>query len=172
MKGPNVNTAPGALTSETELSLSLLLRRVVVDAKEKSLARLEDVIVKLRDDQYPLLWGLVIRIGTSRIFVPMSDVTSIEATSIRLPGARLDLRPFTRRDGEVLLKEDVLGHRLIDIAHSALVKAYDIRLKATPEGWAATGLDVHKHEKLVPLRRPRAPSRPGLARLPAAAGQS
>jgi Mg/Co/Ni transporter MgtE len=31
------------------------------------------------------------------------------------------------------------------IAHSALVKAYDIRLKATPQGWAATGLDVHKH---------------------------
>ncbi len=140
-----VNTAPGALTSETEFSLSLLLRRVVVDAQDKSLARLEDVIVKLRDDEYPLLWGLVIRVGASRLFVAIADVVSIDATSIRLQSARLDLRPFTRRDGEVLLKEDVLGHRLIDIAHSALVKAYDIRLKATPEGWAATGLDVHKH---------------------------
>lgn len=133
------------LASEAELSLSLLLRRAVVDAKDKSLGRLEDVIVKVRDDEYPLLWGLVARIGATRIFVPMADVTRIEADTVRLQSARLDLRPFTRREGEVLLREDVLGHRLIDIAHSSLVKVYDVRLKSTPLGWAATGLDVHKH---------------------------
>jgi CBS domain-containing protein len=140
-----VNTAPGALTSETELSLALLLRRAVVDAKDKSLARLEDVIVRLRNDEYPLLSGLVVRVGGSRIFVPMADVISIDEASIRLQSARLDLRPFTRREGEVLLKEDVLGHRLIDIAHSALVKARDIRLKSTAQGWVASGLDVHRN---------------------------
>jgi CBS domain-containing protein len=140
-----VITPPGALTPETELSLSLLLRRAVVDARDKSLGRLEDVIVKLGDDEYPLLSGLVIRVGGHRIFVSMDDVISIDAASIRLQSAKLDIRPFTRRAGEVLLKEDVLGRRLIDVARSALVKAYDIRLKATPAGWAATGLDVHKH---------------------------
>jgi hypothetical protein len=56
----------------------------------------------------------------------------------------VDLRPFERRDGELLLKENVLGNRLIDVARSALVKAYDVRLASSGEGWLVTGLDVHK----------------------------
>jgi CBS domain-containing protein len=140
-----VNTNSGARISETELSLSLLLRHAVVDTKDKSLGRLEDVIVRQRDEDYPRLTGLVIGVGGVRIFVSIGDVVSIDAGSIRLRSAKLDLRPFTRRPGEILLKEDVLGHRLIDIAHTALVKTYDVRLKASAGGWAAIGLDVHKH---------------------------
>ena len=37
--------------------------------------------------------------------------------------ARLDLRRFERRDGEVLLRADVLGHRLIDVSRARLVRA-------------------------------------------------
>jgi CBS domain-containing protein len=140
-----VITNPGVRTSETELSLSLLLRHAVVDATEKSLGRLEDAIVRLRDEDYPLLTGLVVGVGGRRIFVSLNDVSSIDAGSIRLQSAKLDLRPFTRRAGEVLLKEDVLGHRLIDVARSALVRAHDVRLKPTAAGWVAAGLDIHKH---------------------------
>ena len=140
-----MTTNIGARTSDADLSLCLLLKQAVIDAKEKSLGRLEDVIVRLRDDAYPLLTGLVVGVGASRIFVSANDVVTIDAGSVRLRTAKLDLRPFARRDGEVLLKQDILGNRLIDIAHTALVKAYDIRLKATTEGWAAVGLDVHKH---------------------------
>ena len=135
----------GARTPETELSLSLLLRHAVIDAKDKPIGRLEDAIIKLRDGEYPFLTGLVIGLAGSRIFVSIDEVVAIDAGSIRLRSAKLDLRPFTRRAGEILLKEDVLGHRLIDIAHTALVKAYDIRLKPSEGGWAAIGLDVHKH---------------------------
>jgi CBS domain-containing protein len=139
-----VTTHSGAGASDTELSLSLLLKRAIVDAHDKALGQLEDAIVRLREDDYPLLTGLVIRAGANRIFVSIGDVVSIEPGSVRLRTAKLDLRPFERRDGEVLLKRDVLGHRLIDVAHSALVKAYDVRLKATEGGWTAIGLDVHK----------------------------
>lgn len=144
-EGSSVTTSGGARNSDPDLSLSSLLKHAVVDAKQKAFGRLEDAIVRLRDDDYPLLTGLVIGVGGSRIFVSVSDVATIEAGSIRLRTAKLDLRPFERRDGEVLLKQDVLGNRLIDVAHSALVKAYDVRLKATGQGWMAVGLDVHKH---------------------------
>jgi Mg/Co/Ni transporter MgtE len=55
------------------------------------------------------------------------------------------LLPFERRDGEVLLKQDILGHRLIDITRSALVRAFDVRFTSSAAGWIATALDVHKH---------------------------
>lgn len=127
------------------VSLSSLLKRAVVDADDKALGRLDDAVIWLRDDDYPLLHGLVIGQGGSGVFVPASDIVSIDPDKIRLRAARQGSRPFERREGEVLLKQDVLGHRLLDVDRSALVRAYDIRLAQTEGGWAAVGLDVHKH---------------------------
>lgn len=136
-------TAAGA--PDTAVSLSFMLKNAVVDTTDKPLGRLEDAVARLRGDQYPLLTGLVIAMAGSRVFVSADDVLNIESNRIQLRTAGAASRPFDRRDGEVLLKTDVLGHRLIDLDRIALVKAYDIRLTATTEGWAVTGLDVHKH---------------------------
>lgn len=127
------------------VSLSSLLKRTVVDVDGKALGRLEDAVTWLRDDEYPLLHGLVISRDGTRFFVPAIDILGIDQDKIRLQAERQGSRPFERRDGEALLKEDVLGHRLLDVDRSALVRAYDIRLARTKEGWVAAGLDVHKH---------------------------
>jgi Mg/Co/Ni transporter MgtE (contains CBS domain) len=124
--------------------LSAMLRDAVVDVDGKGIGTLADVIVRLRPTGYPLLTGLVTKVGQNKVFVPVSVVTSIVPDRIILGTKTLDLRPFERRDGEVLLKEAVLGHRVIDVEHARLVRAYDVTLTDTPQGWAATGLDVHK----------------------------
>jgi CBS domain-containing protein/sporulation protein YlmC with PRC-barrel domain len=126
------------------LSLSSLLKHAVIDGEGRALGKLSDVVTRLRDNDYPLLTGLVIALGNAGYFVPMRDVTSIDPEAVRLRTAKVDLRPFERRDGELLLKENILGHRLIDVAHSALVKAYDVRLALAANSWIVTGLDVHK----------------------------
>jgi CBS domain-containing protein/sporulation protein YlmC with PRC-barrel domain len=129
----------------TTLSLSAMLKDAIVDTDGKPLGRLRDVVIELRQNQYPLFSGLVIGVGTARAFVPANDVLSMDSKSIRLRSGRVSLLPFERRDGEVLLKQDVLGHRLIDIARSALVRAFDVRFTLSAAGWVATALDVHKH---------------------------
>jgi len=137
------NTAPQPRGST--LSLSAMLKDAIIDANGKPLGRLRDVVVRLRHNQYPVFSGLVIGVGSARGFVPASDVLSMDAKSIRLRSGRVSLLPFERRDGEVLLKQDILGHRLIDIARSALVRAFDVRFTSSAAGWVATALDVHKH---------------------------
>ncbi len=81
-EGSSVTTSSGVRNSDPDLSLSSLLKHAVVDAKEKAFGRLEDVIVRLRDDDYPLLTGLVIGVGGSRIFVSVSDVATIDGTAV------------------------------------------------------------------------------------------
>jgi CBS domain-containing protein len=130
--------------SVTTLYLSTMLRDAVVDVQGKTIGTLADLIVRLHPDQYPALTGMAVRVGANSVFVPMSDVTMIDNSRISLGSAKLDLRPFQRREGEVLLKEAVLGHRLIDVDRAALVRAYDVVITATADGWVATGLDVHK----------------------------
>ena len=124
--------------------LSTLLKHAVIDAKGQSIGEIGDAIITLRGHDYPLVTGLVAKVGSATLFVPMSRVVAIDADRVELRSAKLDLRPFARRDGEVLLRADVLGHRLIDVDRALLVRAHDVQLTQTDDGWIASGLDVHK----------------------------
>ena len=135
-------------TGSPTVILSALLKHAVIDAKGKSLGELADAIVALRGDDYPLLTGFAAKIGSVTVFVPINRVTAIDTDRIELRSAKLDLRPFARRDGEVLLRADVLGHRLIDVDRALLVRAHDVQLTQTPEGWIVSGLDVHRRRLL------------------------
>ena len=120
---------PGAPAgSQASLRLSRLLKRPVTDRGGGSLGRLADVIVRLRGADYPLVTGLVAAVGGREIFVPIDQVSSFDGDPLRLSSARLSLRHFGRRDGEVLLRADVLGHRLIDVPNARLVRAADLVL--------------------------------------------
>lgn len=125
--------------------LSHLLKHAVLDAKGQRVGRIADAIVTLRGDDYPILVGFAARVGSTTVFVPLARIADIDAHRVELRSAELDLRPFERRHGEVLLLADILGHRLIDIDRAALVRAYDAQLAHTADGsWIVRGLDVHK----------------------------
>ncbi|WP_445183351.1 magnesium transporter MgtE N-terminal domain-containing protein [Pseudonocardia sp. Cha107L01] len=126
------------------LSLSRLLSRAVLGAREQKLGHLSDVIVRLRGVDYPLVTGLVADLGGRRVFVPADAVTDWNTEQVVLASSRLDLREFERRDGEVLLRTDILGHRLIDIPRARLVRAYDLELAPTSDGWVLAGVDTRK----------------------------
>ena len=125
------------------LLLSALVRRTAVDAAGQGLGRLSDIIVRLRDDHYPAVTGLVAHISGRELFVPAAEILAWDNQRLELASARLDLRPFERRPGEVLLRGDVLGHRLVDVEQSRLVTAHDVQLTRSGDGWVATAVDVH-----------------------------
>jgi CBS domain-containing protein len=139
---PSPGSSP--TTPGRTLSLSRLLSRAVIGARGQKLGQLSDVIVRLRGVNYPLVTGLVADIGGRRVFVPAQSVTDWDTEQVLLASARVDLREFERRDGEVLLRADILGHRLIDIPRARLVRAYDLELLDTGEGWVLAGVDTHK----------------------------
>src|SRR6202162_5052754 len=112
--------------SRITVRLSRLLKRPGADPGGESRGRLADVIVRLRGTDYPLVTGLVAAVGGREVFVPVDQVSSFDAEPLRLSRARLSLRHFERRDGEVLLRADVLGHRLIDVRNARLVRAGDL----------------------------------------------
>ena len=149
---------PGAATDQqATLRLSRLLKRPLADRTGESLGRLADVIVRLRGSDYPLVTGLVAAVGGREVFVPAEQVSDLEADPLRLSSAKLDLRRFERRDGEVLLRADVLGHRLIDVANARLVRAADLELARDEGGWALAGVDTRRRpRRLFGLLGPQA----------------
>src|SRR6266567_5480863 len=144
---------PGAPTDDkTTLRLSRLLRRPIADSRGESIGRVADVIVRLRGADYPLVTGLVAAVGGREIFVPIDQVSSLDGDPLRLSSARLSLRHFERREGEVLLRADVLGHRLIDVQNARLVRAADLELaqeRAWEVGreWVLAGVDIRRRRR-------------------------
>ena len=149
---------PGAMTDhQATLRLSQLLRRPVAHGTGDSLGRLADVIVRLRGADYPLVTGLVATVGGREVFVPAEQVSDLEADPLRLSSAKLDLRHFERRDGEVLLRADVLGHRLIYVANARLVRAADLERARDGGAWALAGVDTRRRpRRLFGLLAPKA----------------
>ncbi|GAC1401469.1 MAG: CBS domain-containing protein [Mycobacterium sp.] len=134
------------------IHLSRLLRAPVVSRTGDTVGRVEDVIVRLRGAQeYPLVTGIVAAVGGRRIFVGSKSIHELTPERVLLAKNKIDLRGFERRDGEVLLREDVLGHRLIDVAAVELVRAYDVELEDSGAGWVLIRLDTRRPPRLFGL---------------------
>jgi hypothetical protein len=138
--------APDA-SSERVLHLADLVGRPITDRKGDTIGKLADVIVRLRGADPPAVTGLVASVGGRDVFVPFEQATGFDGEVLKLSSAKLDLRRFERRDGEVLLRADVLGHRLIDVPTAHLIKAADLELRGQGNDWVLAGVDTHRRAK-------------------------
>jgi CBS domain-containing protein/sporulation protein YlmC with PRC-barrel domain len=129
------------------LHLSDLIGRPITDKQGDSIGKLADVIVRLRGTENPLVIGVVAAVGSREVFVPLEQVSSFDGEVLKLTSARLDLRQFERRHGEVLLRADVLGHRLIDVPTAHLIKAVDLELRQQGSEWVLAGVDTHRRPR-------------------------
>jgi CBS domain-containing protein len=122
-----------------------LLKRPITDSRGDSLGRVQDVIVRLGHHRLPVVTGLVAKVGGREVFVPVGQTGRFDGSELKLTSTKLDLRQFERREGEVLLRADMLGHRLIDVETAQLVRAADLELREQPDGeWVLAGVDVRR----------------------------
>jgi len=159
---PPTAAGPGASAdNKITLRLSRLLNRPAADRSGEPIGKVADIIVRLRGNDYPLVTGLVVAVGGREIFVPIEQVASLEADPLQLSSVRLDLRHFERREGEVLLRADVLGHRLIDVPNARLVRAADLELTRDGQEWVVSGVDTRRRpRRLFGLLGPEASDDP------------
>src|SRR5215470_12133628 len=129
------------------LHLSDLVGRPITDKRGESIGKLADVIVVLRGAENPRVKGLIAAVASREVFVPLEQVSSFDGEVLKLTSARLDLRQFERRHGEVLLRADVLGHRLIDVPSAHLIKAVDLALRRRGSEWVLAGVDTHRRAR-------------------------
>src|SRR3989440_735948 len=136
------------------LYLSQVLGRPILDLEGERVATLKDVIVRLGEDGHPPVAGFVARYRRRDFFLPRWRISDFGQSGVRLNSDILDLRPFMRRDGEVLLTRDVLDKQLIDVDGKRVVRVNDVQIIEAANEWRVTGADV----SLTGLWRRLAPS--------------
>ena len=137
--------------------LSGLLGRPIVTSDGQRFGKLIDVIVVLPErGAYPRVTGLVAKVSGRDLYVEAATIATLSAEETRVTTARLDVRPFERRPREVLLRADILGHRLIDVPSAKLVRAHDVELDQRGGGWVLSRVDTSSRRRLFGLLAPRA----------------
>jgi CBS domain-containing protein len=128
---------------EAIVSLAGLLNRPVRHQGEEEIGRLVDVVARFSGEQaYPPVTGLVVRVGRRRVFLDASLIAHLGHTEVTLRSARVDLRDFERREGELLLARDVLDHQLVDVDGVQVIRAADLYLAPAQGRIRLVGVDV------------------------------
>jgi hypothetical protein len=138
------------------LSLVNLLGRPLLDVEGTRVAKVDDVVVRWESNSaYPRVVAVLARVGKGYAVVASDDVT-ISQTGARLRSDGQVVALPVRQKGDVALGRDVLDHQLVDLAGVEVVRANDVYLFDSPNGWELTGVDVAVRaflRRLGPRRR-------------------
>ena len=125
VRGYAVSLAPSLPT----YYLSQLIGGEMRDRYGEKVATVRDLIVRLDPaEPYDHVLGVIAVIRRKPSYIPWDQVGEIEGRAFILSSTKLDLRPFERRDGEMLLGRDVLDKQLVDIEGRRVIRANDLQL--------------------------------------------
>lgn len=143
------------------VSVASLVGAPVFNQRGQRVGKLVDLVARMQgQDRYPPLTGLLLRIGSRNSFLPIEAVDSINHQSVHLRTARLDLREFMRRPGEVMLAKDMLDHQVVDLDGRQVIRAADLYLAPVAGQFLLVGLDVSLNTLLRRLGPKRFRGRP------------
>jgi Mg/Co/Ni transporter MgtE len=133
-----------ATGTTTRVFLARLAGITVLDPNADQVGRVRDVVVILRSGaQPPRVLGLVVEVQPRRrVFVPIGQVTSIDADAVIVRG-RINLRRFERRQGETLVITELLDRQVRLVEDGAAVTVVDVGMEQSrTRDWFVTRVAI------------------------------
>jgi len=97
---------------ETLRYVSRIARLPLLDGDGGAIGQIDDVVLAPAGRHSPRVLGFVTQVQRRRIFVNANRVEDLEATGVRMRSGSIDLRPFRKRDSELLALGDVVGRQV------------------------------------------------------------
>ena len=137
-----------ATGTATRVFLARLAGQTVLDPNADQVGRVRDAVALLRSGaQPPRVLGLVVEVQPRRrVFVPMGQVSSIDADAVIVRG-RINLRRFERRPGETLVLTEMLDRKVTLVEDgSTPVTVVDVAMdQSRTRDWFITRVAVRTH---------------------------
>ncbi|HSX45772.1 MAG TPA: magnesium transporter, partial [Candidatus Saccharimonadia bacterium] len=125
------------------VSLAGVVGGDVVNQYGQRIGKLADLVFRWdTEEKYPPLTGLIVKVAGRQVWIGAENVAQLKPDKVLLNNAKLDLRDFKPRPGEVRLSAEVLDHQLIDVDGARVVRASDLYLSPVGEQIRLVGLDV------------------------------
>ncbi|MFN2484226.1 MAG: magnesium transporter MgtE N-terminal domain-containing protein [Candidatus Limnocylindria bacterium] len=124
------------------LFLSQVNGKRVLDRHGDPFGKVHDLIVAL-GERYPPVTGLVVQVpGRRTIFLPWSDVDSLDASGARLRTSSIDITSFRQRPNEIRLWLDLMDKQIVDVEGRKIVRVNDIQLAPVQGRLRLVAVDV------------------------------
>ena len=142
-------------------ALTEFLGKPIRDPDGEAVASLHDLVVQIdsiasdgatpqangQRDPFPPVIGLVAKVkspsGSRDVFIPWEHVTGLNTKGAQLSSPVMNLLRFTRREGEIVLREGLFDKQLVDVEGRRVVRVNDLDLAQQPDGtWVLAGVDV------------------------------
>jgi flagellar motility protein MotE (MotC chaperone)/sporulation protein YlmC with PRC-barrel domain len=125
------------------ISAAGLVGRSIINQEGQELASVVELVCHWDSKEtYPPLTGIIAKVAWRKVWIPYSNIKHINQTLVTLNNAKLDLRDFKAREGEVRLNKEVLDHQLIDVDGARVVRASDLYLALINNSIRLVGVDV------------------------------
>jgi len=155
-----LRTTPLVLPARGLSTLTSYVGRPVLDGRGRRLGRVADLVAGCLGEHHPPVTGLIVRARRRESIVALPRVASVTPRGIVLgPGGASD--GFDRRDGEFLLRGDLLDRQIVDDDGRRVTRASDLWLASTGDDvrlddLRLVGVDVSLRalvRRLLPTRR-------------------
>ena len=137
-------------------SLTELLNKSIRDPSGDAVADLSDLVVRVPSaepeagtptvDLYPPVIGLVARLkgprGSRDVFIPWEKVAQMGPDGVTLTSPALNLRRFSRREGEMVLRGGLFDRQVVDLEGRRVVRINDLDLAERNGTWRLMAADV------------------------------
>ncbi len=114
-------------THINELFLSSVLDKTVIDEQGREIGRLADLVMAA-GEVFPEVSHLLIK-GKKRIMaVPWGKISLFNSFVISVAGPHREMTEYTPREGEILVRRDVLDKQIVDVNGAKVVRVNDLKL--------------------------------------------
>lgn len=136
---------------ETTQYVSRVARLPLVDGDGETIGRVSDIVLAPSRRLPPRVIGFVTHVQRRQIFVNSGRISEINGTGVRMRTGTIDVRPFRKREGEMLALADVVGQPVED----QVVLDLGIAAADTPgAAWLVTTLAIGGRGPLARRRSP------------------
>lgn len=134
------------MTTATRIFLARVASIPVFDPNGDQVGRVRDAVARPRAAGAPRVVGLVAEMPMRRrIFLPIGRVDAIEPEAVVLGTGTLNLRRFEKRQGELLVLEQLLDRRVTVVATDASAAVVDVGMELDRAGnWSLTRVAIRE----------------------------
>jgi magnesium transporter len=124
-----------------ELYLSGVLGKTVIDESGREIGKLRDLIM-VPGEICPQVSHLIVRNRRETLAIPWNDVSLFNTFVISIQGTPEFIPPYETKEGDILVKRDILDRQIVDVNGAKVVRVNDLKLVGRQELLCIYSVDI------------------------------
>ncbi len=122
--------------------LSQVLHAPIFDSKDEEIGRVKDIIVTLREGQYPKISGVIFKDGKHDAMIPYQCIELLSRGEVTLNRSNCWKHEYELLSSDTLLARDVLDQQIFDVGGIRVVRVNDLQFSKIDDNFSLVGIDI------------------------------